>query len=377
MTGQRLFLCGLLPLVVLLYAVGPASAQDGTVRGTITSAETGRPLAGAHVFVSQSMTGTTTDSTGGFRLRGVPVGAKRIVASMIGYEPERVTLFLRPDSTAELDVRLSPTVIEGQEVVVEAERDEAWYDDLRTFERLFIGTSKLADRCRLTNPKVLRFDSGWWKGLDAEAVAPLRIENYALGYRIRYTLKAFDKSGTVVKWDGDPHFEEMTPSDSVEAARWRHNRRRAYEGSFRHFLRALLDDRLEEEGFSMERLPRVHAFRDVSRADRFPASRDHVVEGRTDSTHLLHFRGRLEVTYRNEPETRGFLKWSRDRSRVARSVQTSWVELNDPPVHVDRYGEIVEPYGATVFGYWAYEQRLSGLLPREYRLDPNAPAPKP
>lgn len=378
--GMRLILVALLGAGLSGLAHGqipPTASQKAEVRGVVVDADTGEPLPGAHVFISETMTGTTADSTGRFRLTGIRPGSKRLVVSMLGFEAQRIDLFLRPDTTVSQTVSLPPTVLEAPEVVVEGERDEDWYDDLRRFKRLFIGSSELAEACELLNPTVLRFDSGWWKGLEATATAPLVIENRALGYRIRYALKEFDKSGTVVKWDGDPHFEALTPRDSTEAARWRANRRRAYYGSLRHFLRALIDDQLEEAGFSMVRLPRAGLRRDIGRADRFPASREHVVEGRTDTTYVLDFRGRLEVTYRHEAETLGYLSWTRHRYRPPRSVQTSWVEVNDPPVHVDRYGEIVEPYGATVYGYFAYEQRLSGLLPREYRPEPNAETPRP
>ena len=374
-------------LLVALFGAGlcaPAHGQRLTpssppteVRGVVVDAESGEPLPGAHVFISETMVGTTADSTGRFRLTGIRPGSKRLVVSMLGFEAQRIDLFLRPDTTVSQTVSLTPIVLEAPEVVIEGERDEDWYDDLRTFKRLFIGSSELAAECALVNPTVLRFDSGWWKGLEATATAPLQIENRALGYRLHYALKEFDQSGTVVKWDGDPHFEELPPRDSAEAARWQANRRRAYLGSLRHFLQALLDDRLEEAGFSMVRLPRAGRIRDIGRADRFPASRDRIIEGRTDTTHVLDFRGRLEVTYRREGETQGYLRWTRDRSRRARRVQTSWIELNDPPVHVDRYGEIVEPYGATVYGYFAYEQRMSGLLPREYRPERTAEKSRP
>jgi len=360
-------------LTAVFVATGAVAQPTGSVDGRVEDARTGSPLRAAHVFISESMIGTTTDSTGHFLLDGVPIGSERVVVSMLGYEPKRQNVFLQADTTVSMTFALVPNVIQADEVVVEGERDEEWYDDLRTFKRLFIGTSSLARECTLLNPNVLRFDSSWWKGLEARATAPLHFRNHALGYDLHYSLKEFDQSGTVVRWDGDPRFEEMTPSDSSEAARWRENRRSAYRGSLRHFLRALISDRVEAEGFRMQRIPRPHAFRDPSRADRFPASRDDVIVGRTDSTYRVRFRGRLQVTYRHEPETRGYVRWSRQYRRT-RDVQTSWIELNDPPVNVDRVGEIVEPYGATVFGYFAYEQRISGLLPREYRPDDALPA---
>jgi len=49
-------------------------------------------------------------------------------------------------------------------------------------------------------------------------------------------------------------------------------------------------------------------------------------------------------------------------------VQTSYLELNEHPITVDKVGEILEPYGTTQFGYFFFE-RLAMKTPREYRPD--------
>ena len=362
-------------LLALAAGARPAAAQT-TLRGTVVDRETGGPLPGAHVFVAQSMVGTTTDADGRFVLRDLRPGAAHLVISMVGYASQKNTLLLTGSGTRTFRIRLTPVVVEVPEVTITGERDEEWYDRLDTFTRLFIGASPLAERCSLLNPQALRFEKKWWGKFTAEATEPLVIANRALGYRVTYHLKDFEKSGDVIRWDGEPLFEPLTPRDSAEARRWTANRRRVYRGSLRHFLTALIHDRLDAEQFSMRWLPRAGVYRSVHRADRHPISRDRILSPDADSTWELRFSGRLEVTYRGEPEREGYLRWARQqRDRAPRPFQRSHISLDDPPVHVDAYGEIVEPYGATVYRYFSYELRLSGLLPREYT--PEAPGPSP
>lgn len=354
-------------LIALLLLTVPTSvrAQDSaTVEGAVVDAETGRPLRGANVFITASMIGTATGTEGRFRLSGVPAGMHRLQVSMLGYETVARDTLLRAGRTYRLTFRLEPTVLEMGGVTVTAERDEEWRERLRKFERLFVGRSAFADSVRLLNPEVLRFDPTWWGQLQAEAVGPLIFENRALGYRVRYFLKEFEGAARLVKWDGEPLFDELTPTDSTEAARWRENRRRAYLGSFRHFLRALLAGRTEEEGFLVYRVPDPHMSRPgFDRPQEVDNPRRYLTHG-PGSTHTLDFSGRLKIVYTEAAESEAYLR-ARNLRRAA-GRQRSWIDITDGPATVSRFGEIVEPYAVTVSGYWAFE-RLAHLLPKEYQ----------
>lgn len=356
-------------LLVGPSVVGTAPAQPsqtGTLVGRVLDAESSAPLGGTHVFIARSMKGTVTDSTGRFRLEDVPPGPKRLHISRVGHANRTVNLDVAPGRTVTFTFRLEEEVLQGPTVTVSAERDEEWYERLDRFKRLFIGESPLADDCTLVNPEVLRFENSWWGKFEALAEEPLVIENRALGYRLKYFLKEFEERGPVVRWDGDPLFTPLTPEDSAEAAQWRKRRLRAYRGSLRHFLQSLLDDRVEEEQFGMYRIPRATAFRHLNRADRIPVDRDDILEPGPDSTYLFNVSGRLEVLYHGEPESEGYIEWADRERRSPRDHQTSQIELNEGPIHVDRYGEFVEPYGATLYQYFAYTVRMAALLPREY-----------
>lgn len=369
MLGRWLWGLVLFCSAVAVVATPPTHAQpDGEVviEGTVVDDSTGTPLPGTHVFISGSMTGTTVDQNGHFRLTDLTTGAKRLYVTRLGYESEQRTLLLRPDTTLSFTFRLRPTVIEAEEVTVAAKRSEEWYERLRRFKRLFVGESKEARRCYLLNPEVLRFDTAWWGKFEADARKPLKFENRMLGYRVTYYLKEFEVNGDLIQWDGEPVFEELSPTDSAQARRWAQNRREAFRGSLRHFLLALLNDRLDEEQFRIARVPRAPAFRRIGRADRVPIGRDRVITQYPDSLAEIDVRGALQITYDGEAESEAYLDWAGAR-RAPRDRQVSQIRLNEHPIHVDEHGEIVEPYGATLYQYFAFTRRMATLLPQGYR----------
>ncbi len=356
--------CGLFVAAVL--AISPARPQDVTLTGTVVDDSTGAPLSAAHVFVSGTMTGTVADDSGRFRLTGVSDGAKRLYVTHVGYEAKKMDLVLPPDTTLAFGFRLEPTVLEAGHVTVSDERSEEWYEHVDRFNRLFVGSSEEAERCHLLNPEVLYFDTAWWGKFEAGADRPLKFENRALGYRVTYYLTEFEERGDIIRWDGEPLFAPLTPRDSSEAARWAENRKRAFYGSLRHFLLALLNDRVEEEQFRTYQKPRARAFRDPRRARRIPVTREDILKPASDSLYTVNFTGALEVRYDGAPESEAYLEWT-DARRAPRDVQTSRIQLNERPIHLDRHGEIVEPYGATLYHYFAFRQRLATMLPRGYR----------
>jgi len=130
--------------------------------------------------------------------------------------------------------------------------------------------------------------------------------------------------------------------------------------------RSSINDRVEEEDFRMYRLPRAQAFRAMERADRFPIDQEEIVTGREDSLYTLSVRGILEVQYESESEAHAYLEWAHAH-RAPKDDQTSRIHLNTHPIHVDRQGNIVEPYGATLYRYFAFTRRMAHLLPRGYR----------
>ena len=337
-----------------------------TVSGTVVDKETGEPIAGAHAFLGATMIGTTTDSVGSFHLSNVPRGVHTIWISMIGYEPKSQRFILGDKPQFAFDVALEPMILEMDEVTISARMDRRWKKRMKTFERLFLGESELADSVKILNKEALDFDANWHGRFTARASEPILIENQALGYRVAYVLKEFSREGNTIRYDGDPFFEELTPVSLQQQFFWEENRRQAFLGSFKHFLLALLDGTTKEEGFRIKRVPSIEDIPNSNR--RFHIDpQDLLVPGEKAGEQLLAFNGVIEIVYLNEGEGEDYLKWRSGSPPPRRQHQYSWIHLTNGPTLIDHVGEIIDPYGVTVYGYQAFE-RVSLELPKEYRI---------
>ncbi|MGK7371284.1 MAG: carboxypeptidase-like regulatory domain-containing protein, partial [Candidatus Halalkalibacterium sp. M3_1C_030] len=206
---SRIFIITLLAFGLSNLGSPQLAYAQATVEGRVIDTETKQALQGVHVFFSGTKIGTSTDRGGNYTLDNIPPGVHRLVVSMVGYGRKTFELVLEPDENKTMDFGLKPVVYEMNEVFV-GNLDEKWKKQLERFEGLFLGETKTAESVSILNPEVLRFDSNFWGRLTAEALAPLQIENNALGYRITYYLEEFEHTGTRTRWDGDPVFTELS-----------------------------------------------------------------------------------------------------------------------------------------------------------------------
>ena len=95
------------------------------ISGSVHDAETSEPLIGVNIIVEDTELGAASDANGNYIIINVPVGTHRVRASMMGYEIKVLTdVMVSADRITRLDIELRHTVIQGQEVVVTARRDE-------------------------------------------------------------------------------------------------------------------------------------------------------------------------------------------------------------------------------------------------------------
>jgi hypothetical protein len=364
---RGIFIVGLICVLVSLPGIACLYATDlarSEVQGRVVHAETGEPLLGVHVFLSGTQIGAVTNSAGRYHLRGVPAGSHRLVVSSIGFARISKNISIPPGRQLTEDHELKPVIYELGEIYA-GNLDERWERYVERFTRLFIGESTLSDSVKILNPEVLRFDRRWWGRFEAEALAPLQIENRALGYHITYYLDEFIHTGTRTRWDGEPLFRELTPASEEQARYWEENRQKAFYGSLRHFLISLMEGRTEDDGFVVYNLRRETYGYSVR--NRFRTS-PHRLLHEADEDHLKHmrFNGRLEILYTQAGEDPRYVEWAPDLFRAPNTMQTSYFELNRRNITIDHDGEVAEVYGATRFGYFAFH-RLADKTPREYR----------
>ena len=351
---------------ILLLSASVASAQTAaTITGTVTD-ENGDPLPTVNVFIASSMNGMTTDDQGRYRLTGIPLGALRLYVSMIGFEPQSRDIFIREARTYVIDFQLKEAVYEIGEITVTAD-NKKWKRQLEKFIRLFIGETPNASETKIINPEVMDFSS---KGGEfrAQASEPLIIENKALGYRVTYFLKEFVAIPNQTRYDGEPLFEDMSAESPEQKARWSARRDSAFYGSFRHFMLALLNDKVEEQGFKTYSIPARQSMggQAMPSDQRYPIKAAEILkEGETPGERTLDFEGFVQIIYTREEEDKSYLRWTNQGHRRP-SYRSSLIRLGNGPTVVDLKGDVLDPYGVTFYHYLAFE-RVADEVPKEFR----------
>lgn len=105
--------------LALLLLPGLAWAQQGTIAGRVTEAETGDPLPGATVQIPSIQGGTATDEEGRFRLRVEP-GEYEVQVSFVGYQAASRTVSVQSGSTTNVRFSLEISERRLEEVTVTA-----------------------------------------------------------------------------------------------------------------------------------------------------------------------------------------------------------------------------------------------------------------
>ena len=119
-----------------LSLVQAPSLPQASIEGTVRDGETGAPIAGAAVVLSDLSRSATADTAGHYLLADVPPGPQHIVVRFIGYAPRVVHALVPGESRLELDVALRatpvrlPTLVARPAVAMRGlEREPAAYPD--------------------------------------------------------------------------------------------------------------------------------------------------------------------------------------------------------------------------------------------------------
>ena len=118
----------LISAFILFSVVASASAQNtqssgsGQVEGRITDSVTGETLLGATVSIPGTSVGAATDLDGRYVLRRIPAGTQTLEFNYLGYQSLRKTVEVVAGQTITVDAELEQEVLEGDEVVVLAQR---------------------------------------------------------------------------------------------------------------------------------------------------------------------------------------------------------------------------------------------------------------
>ncbi|MGY4384496.1 hypothetical protein ACVWYN_001522 [Pedobacter sp. UYP24] len=227
-----------------------AQQPEIQISGVIIDAQTKKTLPGASVYMDQTTKGTTTNEKGEFVLN-VPAGNYKLVVSYVGYKV--LALPLSGSSNPVLRLELQPSEKSLDEVTITA--DSNWEEYFLLFRIFFLG--RTGTQSTIVNPKVLSFKYSKSYVLTAEANNTLIIENQLFGYKIYYDLTYFSHLAGRTSYTGYTRFEQMVPKDKKEQDKWTANRENAYYGSLAHFLQALANHQLKQEGYVVKILEKT------------------------------------------------------------------------------------------------------------------------
>ncbi|TCD07148.1 carboxypeptidase-like regulatory domain-containing protein [Pedobacter frigidisoli] len=401
-----LFLLSLICCIAFSYA-----QQSFILSGTIKD-KRNQPLPGTGVYVSDYKIATSTDDQGNYILKLKP-GNYNILVQLIGFKALNKNVIIS-DKNINLDFTLEENTTQLSEVTIKPDPNRLSY--LNTFKTYFIGLTENAQKCKILNSDVLRFDYDREKSLlTVQTEEFLIIENKALGYKIKYLVKEFqyDYRAGIVYYEGYPTYEDL-PGTENQKKKWSEKRQEAFNGSSQQFFNALFNGTSQKDGFIINKLirnqaeedladsiaesqvggltsPRLllpgsisfgtekkplipntitkiksnHAVAVLNRAEIFP---DTLVHRYNDDIKKIDFTNVLYVIYIKEKESalyKNRINMSVSRTPELANFQISLINLKVPPAYFYKNGGVYNPRSMLFEGYWAWE-KIADSVPMDY-----------
>jgi hypothetical protein len=337
--------------------------QKFQLTGSVTEKGT-TIIPGASIFIEGTTMGTQSDATGHYVLKNIPPGRHRLVASMVGYVPKLVLLEF-PGKITELNINLEEDNKTLDEVRVVGSQDKLWEKQFREFEKGFLGEGYNRKEVFITNKEVVDFTESS-DAFSAKASQPLQIINKSLGYKVTYFMDNFEKTNSLTSFKGLASFEKLMPEDAKQERKWKRNREEAYEGSLKHFLKALGDNRIEEEGFNAFLL-KPEYLNNLRRGLFFDRNNERHVAFKTteligittpDGLTMLNWKIPMEIVY--------------NRKRTMRPIFMDapypyTILIPKGPIQVTSAGDLMNPYSIEMRGEMG-KIGMADLLPLDFDI---------
>jgi len=255
-------------LVLSLLSIDSLKGQVDILdfSGVVIDTTTKAPVANMNVFVANTTIGTITNQNGEFDLRIVPMSHIEIVFSHVSYELKVIYLGNLEKSVKNRKVYVYPMINVIDEVVISANKVSKRKKDAsriycESVIREFLLGDLLQSECILRNPEILVF-SKQGSRFYATAKSPLVIDNYRLGYTLKYNLEYFifqeiansdisNVNNSFYSFKGTALYKKISTSSRLAQKRWVDNRTKAYAGSLTNFLSTLNRNQLSENHYTV------------------------------------------------------------------------------------------------------------------------------
>ena len=112
-------------LISLIWAITAAAQSGQTIRGQVVDQVTQQPVVGAAIRIGEAGPGATTDTEGIYKLTNVPLGRRTVLASAVGYEPQKIAdIDVTSGKEVVLRIQLAEAVTQLGEVQVRYNREQ-------------------------------------------------------------------------------------------------------------------------------------------------------------------------------------------------------------------------------------------------------------
>jgi len=340
----------LIILFFILFVLPELSAQSrtkGNLAGKVVSAVTNEPLVNVNLFFANTTLGATTGKDGNYIITNIPLGIYELIVSHISYELETAQVKLLSADSLKSSFRLKPRIIKVEDIEIISTIPKEWKKNLEKFSEMFIGKTKNSKKCKILNPEMINFTSDPETGeFTAFSDSMIHVENQSLGYRIHILLRSFnyDENKDFLKFVVYPKFQILKHKNDKELKNWIKKREETYIGSFKHFMRSLIENKLKEEKFSVSYVVRPGKFERI----RILPSKENLLRPHDFGLNRLFFNGYLNIHHKKKGN--------------------SWIKIENYLVLVDQSGNFTPQNGISKWGTWA-EERIADLLPLGYVLE--------
>lgn len=351
----------------------PAQSTSFLVKGKVIDKNTRLPLAGASVFAQNTTIGEATDVDGNFSIR-LPNGGYSLVTTFTGYETESIRVNASSENDSVLfELNPQEKALEAVTISISNEVPDGWEKYGNFFTDNFIGQTQFSKLCFIKNPDVLHFYfSKKRNSLKVLAKEPLVVDNFALGYTLKFAIDSFVNhyNSATNLFIGYPLFQEMKGTPEQQKM-WAANRATAYKGSLLQFMRSLYSRTLQEDGYEIQFIVNNNGQESPLRVGNVYAALNYKKD---DSTNVVQFypnQSDVALIYKNAHPEKSYIE---NDSAAKKNFQLSTLIFpKGEKFYIEQNGYFYEQEDLVTNGYLGFK-KMGDMLPYDYKPD-EEPAP--
>ena len=150
--GKIVFLTG-----IIFVASFAATAQTGSLSGTITSEINGLPIVGVSVEIPKLKRSTETDDTGVYRFTALPNGTFTVVTHIEGFSDKAQSATVSGGAST-VDFQLSLTTLRAEVTVTATGSEQSVFESFSSVNS--VGATRIAEKASTSIGEILENEAG-------------------------------------------------------------------------------------------------------------------------------------------------------------------------------------------------------------------------